>query len=60
MTLAQFLTRIVDGECSYTWNVPEEIQRTCLPVLRAWAEERFDFERSIPFPREVAWTIYAR
>jgi SAM-dependent methyltransferase len=58
MTLAGFLDLIADGECSYTWNVSEEIQRTCLPSLRQWAEERFDLKLTIPFPLEARWTIY--
>jgi hypothetical protein len=41
------------GECSYVWSVPPDVQRTCLPRLRAWAAERFDLERDVPAPREL-------
>ena len=57
-TLADFLGRIVSGECSYIWNVPDAIQRQCLPELRAWAEGRFDLGRSAPMPRELSWKVY--
>jgi SAM-dependent methyltransferase len=60
LSLAAFLTRIVDGECSYTWNVPADVQARCLPELRAWAAARFDLAREVPVPREMAWRVYER
>ena len=60
LPLSDFLQKIDDGECSYVWNVPEEIQRRCLPVLREWAAARFDLDRATPSPREIRWTIYRR
>lgn len=60
MPLSDFLRKIDERECSYVWNVPEEIQKRCLPALRAWAEERFDLDRALPVPREIRWTIYRR
>lgn len=58
--LSDFLRRIDDGECSYVWSVPAEIQQRCLPALRAWAAEQFDLARALPVPREIQWTIYRR
>jgi ubiquinone/menaquinone biosynthesis C-methylase UbiE len=58
MQLGEFLSRIVTGKCSYTWNVPPAVQAETLPKLIAWAESRFDLERSVPLPREVVWKIY--
>ena len=60
MTLAEFLSRIDNGECSYIWNVPAEVQRRCLPELRAWAERTFDVGRPTPMPRETSWKIYRK
>jgi hypothetical protein len=60
LALSEFLQKIDDRECSYVWNVPEAIQARCLPVLRAWAAERFDLDRPLPFPREIRWTMYRR
>ena len=59
MTLADFLRRIVNGECSYIWNVPTEIQQRCLPELESWAAQRFDLDR-LAFTRPLTWTIYRR
>jgi len=58
MTLTSFVNRIVDGECSYIWNVPAEVQRQCLPELKAWASERFDLDRAVSLPRDISWKIY--
>jgi SAM-dependent methyltransferase len=60
MTLNAFLARIVDGECSYTWNVPADVQARCLPELRAWAKARFDLSRETPVPGEMVWRVYER
>jgi hypothetical protein len=59
-TLGQFLDRIDSGECSYIWNVPLDVQRTCLPRLREWAAERFDLAREVTVPRELRWTLYRK
>jgi SAM-dependent methyltransferase len=59
LTLAEFLGRIVNGECSYTWNVPEELLPSCLTELERWAAERFDLNEPRPIPREMGWKIYA-
>jgi hypothetical protein len=57
-TLAQFLDKIASGEISYVWSVPAEIQRRCLPSLRAWAERAYDLDELRAIPREITWTIY--
>src|SRR6185295_3300998 len=59
-TMAQFLERIETGELSYTWNVPDAVQRACLPRLREWAEARFDPRAPFPAPRMVTWTVYRK
>jgi SAM-dependent methyltransferase len=60
LALAEFLRRIVDGECSYTWDVPADVQARCLPELRRWAEARFDLDQPRVIPRETRWKIYRR
>jgi SAM-dependent methyltransferase len=60
ITLRQFLRRVVEGELSYIWDVPEHVRAECLPRLQRWCEERFDLERLMPMPREVRWTIYRK
>ena len=60
MRLEEFLRSIIDGECSYTWGIPVEIQRPCLSELRDWVKHRFARERSVPSPREISWKIYRR
>ena len=60
MTVADFLRRLVEGECSYTWAVPREIAGRCLPELQAWAAARFDLNREVPMPREIVWRVYAK
>jgi len=60
LSLDAFLTRIVDGECSYTWNVPADVQARCLPELKAWASMQFNLVREIPMPREMIWRVYAK
>jgi SAM-dependent methyltransferase len=57
MTLADFLKRIVNGECSYIWNVPADIQRRCLPELERWAAEQFDLAQPA-LSRDLQWTVY--
>jgi SAM-dependent methyltransferase len=58
MTVGDFLTRLVDGECSYTWAVPKDVLARRLPELQQWAAERFDLARAVPMPREIIWRIY--
>ncbi len=59
MTVGDFLKRLVDGECSYTWAVPKDIAARCLPALQRWAAARFDLTREVPMPREIVWRVYA-
>ena len=59
MSVGDFLKRLVDGECSYTWAVPKDIAARCLPQLQAWAATRFDLTREVPMPREIVWRVYA-
>ena len=58
MTVADFLKRLVDGECSYTWAVPKDVAARCLPELQAWASSRFDLTREVPMPRKIVWRVY--
>jgi ubiquinone/menaquinone biosynthesis C-methylase UbiE len=58
MPLSEFLSRIVTGKCSYTWNVPPAVQAATLPKLIAWAEARYDLGKTVLLPREVIWKIY--
>jgi len=58
MTLRDFLGRVASGELSYTWNVPKQVQESCLPQLQKWCEGTFDLDRPVPIPRELYWTIY--
>jgi SAM-dependent methyltransferase len=60
ITLREFLRRLVEGELSYIWNVPEGVPAGCLPGLQRWSEQTFDLDRLVPMPREVRWTIHRR
>ena len=60
MTVADFLKRLVEGECSYTWAVPKDIAARCLPELQTWAAARFDLLREVPMPREIVWRAYEK
>ena len=60
ITLREFLRRLVEGELSYVWSVPEDVRTDCLPRLQQWATERFDFERPVPMPRVLGWTIHRK
>ncbi len=60
LTLGDFMARIMNGECSYTWDVPVEVQRQCLPRLEKWVAEHFELDRAQSIPREFSWTIYRR
>jgi len=59
-SVGRFLDRIDAGECSYTWSVPDAVQRACLPRLRAWAEGRFGLDLVFAAPRAIRWAIYRR
>jgi len=58
LTLREFLRRLVDGELSYTWDVPKEVQADCLPRLATWCEQGFDLDRPVAIPNQISWTIY--
>jgi SAM-dependent methyltransferase len=60
MTVADFLKRLVDGECSYTWAVPKDVAARCLPELQTWAAARFDLDREVAMPREIVWRVYTK
>lgn len=60
ITIREFLRRLIDGELSYIWGVPDDVRRECLPRLQRWSEQRFDLERLIPMPRNVRWTIHRK
>jgi SAM-dependent methyltransferase len=58
ITLRTFLKRLIDGELSYIWSVPENVRASQLPVLENWCERTFDLDRPAAMPRELRWTIY--
>ena len=60
LTLREFLRRLVDGELSYIWSVPEDVRTRCLPQLTRWAQETFELDRSIAMPRRLRWTVYRK
>jgi ubiquinone/menaquinone biosynthesis C-methylase UbiE len=60
MTLREFVQKIVSGESSYIWNVPKDVQESCLPRLKDWTESTFDLDEFIPIPRELRWAIYRK
>lgn len=60
MPLAQFLQRLVDGELSYTWAIPETVRAACLPRLVSWTRQTFDIEAPTAMPREMSWNVYRR
>jgi SAM-dependent methyltransferase len=60
MTLADFLNKIQSGEVSYIWNVPRDVQDSCLPRLRSWCESQFDLDRPAPMPAELRWVVYEK
>ena len=60
LTLRAFVDRIVTGELSYTWNVPEDVRARCLPVLQAWCEQTFDLDRTVAMPAELRWSVYRK
>jgi SAM-dependent methyltransferase len=58
ITLADFLDKIQSGELSYVWNVPKDVQDSCLPELRRWCERKFDLHQPAPTPAELHWVVY--
>jgi hypothetical protein len=56
--LADFLNKIESGEFSYVWNVPKDVQDSCLPQLRRWCEGKFDLRQPVPTPAEFHWVVY--
>jgi SAM-dependent methyltransferase len=58
--LREFLRRLVEGELSYVWSVPEDVRTQSLPRLQRWAEQTFDLERPRPMPRCIRWTVYRK
>ena len=60
ITVREFLRRIIDGECSYTWNVPTEILGPCLAELSVWTTEQYGLDRLILTPREIGWKVFRR
>jgi SAM-dependent methyltransferase len=60
MTLADFLTKIESGEFSYVWNVPEDVQGSCIPQLRRWCEITFDLHQPAPMPARLQWVVYEK
>lgn len=60
MTLRDFVEKIVTGEFSYIWNVPEHVRESCLPKLKKWSENTFDLDQSVPIPKDLRWAIYRK
>jgi SAM-dependent methyltransferase len=58
ITLSDFLSKIRSGELSYVWNVPKDVQDSCLPQLRRWCEDKFDLHQPAPTPAELHWVVY--
>jgi SAM-dependent methyltransferase len=60
ISLREFLRRLVEGELSYTWGVPESVLAASLPNLQHWSEQTFDLDRQVPMPHEIRWMIYRK
>ena len=60
MTLHDFVGRVATGEFSYVWNIPTDVQESCIALLNKWCQDTFDLEQSFPMPRELAWTTYRK
>jgi SAM-dependent methyltransferase len=60
VTLREFLRRLVEGELSYIWGVPESVRSECLPVLTRWSERTFDLDRPMSMPREIRWSLHRK
>ncbi len=59
-TLRQFFQRLVAGELSYIWNVPDNVRSKTLPVLEAWVQQHFDLDQPTPMPRDLRWTVHRK
>jgi hypothetical protein len=58
-TPREFLGRLLAGELSYTWDVPEPVLRECRPLLAHWVHDVFDdVDAPASYPREVYWWVY--
>jgi SAM-dependent methyltransferase len=60
VTLKEFLRRLVEGELSYIWGVPDSVRSECLPLLTRWSEQTFDLDRPMPMPQEIRWSVYRK
>jgi hypothetical protein len=60
VTLREFLRRLVEGELSYIWGVPDSVRSECLPDLTRWSEQTFDLDRPMPMPQEIRWSVYRK
>lgn len=60
MTLHDFVGRVATGEFSYIWNIPTDVQESCLPLLKKWCQDTFDLEQSFPMPKNLEWTTYRK
>jgi len=60
LTLVDFLSKIESGEFSYLWNVPKDVQGSCLPKLRRWCESTFDLHQQVPIPAKLQWVVYEK
>ncbi|HTQ35625.1 MAG TPA: hypothetical protein VMH77_01205, partial [Steroidobacteraceae bacterium] len=60
VTIREFLRRLVDGELSYVWNVPDRVRNRCLPQLQEWVKQTMDMDIPIPIPKHIEWAVYRR
>jgi SAM-dependent methyltransferase len=60
VTLREFLRRLVEGELSYIWGVPESVRSECLPLLTHWSERTFDLDRPLSMPQEIRWSLHRK
>ena len=60
VSLGEFLKRLVEGELSYIWNVPQDVRATCIPQLADWAGKTFDLDQRVSIPKEMRWTVYRK
>jgi SAM-dependent methyltransferase len=60
ITIREFLRRLVEGELSYIWGVPQDVRSSCIPRLERWSSQMFDLDRPISMPREIRWVIHRK
>ncbi len=54
-----FLRRVIQGECSYTWDIPDAVLKRCWPTLEEWAVDTLKaVDEPQPLPQEVRWRVY--